>query len=398
MRMLEETSALTPALSPRRGGIMHSRRHHAFSLIEMIGVLAVIAILAAVLAPAFIRQMDKMAGDNESAVLKSLGDALQASILRSRAIPSHTNWAATVATELGVDVASIMNSPRRQERFFLIDPNLSIKNAGLPYTQSTAGAGAAPLSPRVLILSTIGRALPASIVSGVVGSSTNFNAIWDWNDAGGVVPATSFAWTGWPNSDDLKVQRVNLSPLFVRLLLTTYSSSGSPRYSIDSTSWSTAVVITNNVTIIDRYFIQNSALVLYKHSGEIDSQQILSRDSSFVYDQNVWRGSILGGFFLAGLDVASVVDQYLAAPENPNAANTTATTGATQQSFVVQKMRNYMDAYSAWAAAHAGQPAPWPHDSLWSAANDAQIAMRNAVQDQYLANTHNPPTGGVPCN
>src|SRR5438094_8590532 len=48
----------------RSGFIRHSYR--AFSLIEMIGVLAVIAILAAALAPSFVRQMDKTAGDDES--------------------------------------------------------------------------------------------------------------------------------------------------------------------------------------------------------------------------------------------------------------------------------------------------------------------------------------------
>src|SRR2546425_6792980 len=81
----------------------------AFSLIEMIGVLAVIAILAAVLAPALIRQMDKLAGDQESAALKSFSDALQQSIMRKRYIPSATDWATNVASELGVDIAAITN-------------------------------------------------------------------------------------------------------------------------------------------------------------------------------------------------------------------------------------------------------------------------------------------------
>src|SRR5439155_12286214 len=62
--------------------IRHS--HRAFSLIEMIGVLAVIAILAAALAPSFVRQMDKSAGDQESAALKSFVEALQQSIMRQR--------------------------------------------------------------------------------------------------------------------------------------------------------------------------------------------------------------------------------------------------------------------------------------------------------------------------
>src|SRR5438477_1564208 len=63
---------------------------HAFSLIELIGVLAVMAILAGALVPALIRQMDKVAGDQESAALKSFGDALQQSIMRNRSIPTDT--------------------------------------------------------------------------------------------------------------------------------------------------------------------------------------------------------------------------------------------------------------------------------------------------------------------
>src|SRR5438034_7361415 len=139
----------------------------AFSLIEMIGVLAVIAILLTIIAPSFVRQMDKTAGDQESTALKSFGDALQQSILRNRYIPSDADWASAIATETGVDIASVTNTPRRQPRFFLIDPNLSIAGAaGLPYTQSSTGSVSQPVSPRVMILSSIGTPLPAGVVSG----------------------------------------------------------------------------------------------------------------------------------------------------------------------------------------------------------------------------------------
>src|SRR5262249_2773656 len=101
-------------------------RARAFSLLEMVAVIAILAILAAFLVPPLIRQMDYTAGDQESAVLKSFSDALQQSIMRNRRVPGAAgwDWATNIARELGVDVASITNSPRKQPRLFLIDPNL----------------------------------------------------------------------------------------------------------------------------------------------------------------------------------------------------------------------------------------------------------------------------------
>src|SRR5439155_25185178 len=138
----------------------------------------------------------------------------------------------------------------------------------------------------------LGLALPTNIVSG---TSTDFNAIWDRNDVGNALPPTSFTWTGWPNGEDLKLQRVNLSPLFVRLILTT-NVSESAYYSINTTNTNYNVPYPGR----DGYFIKNSVLFLYVAKTNIDSQQILTRDTSFVYEQNVWRSSLTGGSFLAG--------------------------------------------------------------------------------------------------
>src|SRR5437867_1267594 len=105
-------------IPPPRAG----RSRRGLTLIELIGALVVLAILASFLAPALIRQMDKIAGDQESASLKSFGDALQQRILRNRYIPTYTNMASTVATELGVDIVNVTTNPRQQPRLFLIDP------------------------------------------------------------------------------------------------------------------------------------------------------------------------------------------------------------------------------------------------------------------------------------
>jgi hypothetical protein len=347
----------------------------------------VIAILAAVMVPTLIRQMDRIAGEQESAALKSLGDALQQSIMRKRYVPGATDWATNIAAELGVDVANVTTNSRRQPRFLLIDPALRIgdNSSGLPYDQTgrifgsvvtnNSGVVIPPISPRLLILSSISRTLPTNILSG---TSTNFNAIWDWSETGSALPATSFTWTGWPNSEDLKVQRINLSSLFVRVILTT-NVSESGYYTIDASA-------TNNVPSPGRdgYFVRNTVLRLFLGLNKPDTQQILTRDTSFVYEQNVWRSSLTGGSFLAGsLDLGSVVDKYLEAPENTNAFNTTFTnsmryTGISQQSVVVSNMIAYMKAYTNWAAAG------FPNNSLKTTARSISDNMLIAVKGQYM--------------
>src|SRR5439155_24756186 len=125
-------------------------------------------------------------------------------------------------------------------RFFLIDPSLNINNTGvnqggtgapaLPYRQTNAGSINLPVSPRVLFLSSIGLELPAGIVNGVP-TAADFTNI--WNSADGTVPSAP-VFSGWTGvTDDLKVQRVDLSPLFVHLLLSQNASLGAnPRYTI----------------------------------------------------------------------------------------------------------------------------------------------------------------------
>src|SRR5262245_44444067 len=101
-----------------RSRIEH-QRHCGFTLIELIGVLTVVAILALALVPNLIRQMDRIAGEQESARLKSIGDALQQSIMRNRYVPGSADWAATIAKELGVNVSDVTANARRQNRYFL---------------------------------------------------------------------------------------------------------------------------------------------------------------------------------------------------------------------------------------------------------------------------------------
>src|SRR5678815_1258884 len=92
----------------QRGG--HPQR--AMTLIEMIGVLTVIAILAGATIPAALRILDRLAAEKEAATLQSLADALKDGILKTRTIPNPSSWyswASFVATNAGLDVSSVTN-------------------------------------------------------------------------------------------------------------------------------------------------------------------------------------------------------------------------------------------------------------------------------------------------
>jgi hypothetical protein len=118
----------------------------------------------------------------------------------------------------------------------------------------------------------------------------------------------------------------------------------------------------------------------------LDSQQILIRNSAFVYYDNRWYGTVSGAASVAGLDIAAMADQYLSAYPNVRAQY-----GADQQSVVLRAMIEYMDAYSAWAAdgfPYSGGIAP-------AYLVDAQAAMRAAVQGQYQHSSYHPYP--VPC-
>ncbi|HVR35839.1 MAG TPA: type II secretion system protein [Methylomirabilota bacterium] len=365
-----------------------ARAAHGMTLIGLIGVMAVLAILGAVLVPAFIRMMDRIAGDRESASLKALADSLESSILRNRYIPSHTNWAQVVATERGVNLTDVTTNLRRQPRVFLIDPALQIGSrvAGEDFLQDTIGSVIfdsdgrviPPIKPRMILLSSIGVSLPAGVTTGVPASTDDFDGI--WNSVDGELPAGSL-WSGWSGASDLRVQRVNLSPLFAHVVLTTYASDGDGLFSIDSGSTTNAP---ENSIGWDTYFIQNSVLNLLSWTNTLDTQHIVTRDISFVYQQNIWRASIGGLGFAGGMDIGAVVDRFLRAPNNPEAVDP-----ANQQFDVVQSFSDYMKAYQDWEASG------FTDNTLLGIAEDAQVAMMAAVQGLYKSPNNEPPE--VPC-
>lgn len=358
-----------------------ARSNLAFTLIEVIGILAIIILLALTLAPALIRQMDRIASEKEEAHLADISEALESSAKRNRYIPARTNWATVVATELGQDLRDVTHTKRGVPRVLLVDPNLEIgvNGGGLPYQQTIAGSVVtsggkvvAPKNPRFLLLSTIGpQPLPAEITNGLATAGqavNNFNAI--WNSAQNTVPAGP-AWTGWTGrGDDLKIQRLNMSPLFLHIFLYNYDPVDSTQlgyFAVDRLATNQVPYnVTNNVGI-DFFLLQGTVLtLLYEDGVSVDSEQVVNRNGTFVFERGVWRGSIFEGQRLTGLNIELTTDLFLASPWNKNAAD------GIRQYHLVDAMIDFMDAYEVWA-----NLGTWPKgsDPSYQAVKNAQTEM-----------------------
>src|SRR5438093_1542324 len=74
-----------------------------FSLLEVLGALAVAAILISALAAVTIRSIDRAFTSQEAGNLQNFANAFETSILRNRYIPGTNDWYQVIATELGAN-------------------------------------------------------------------------------------------------------------------------------------------------------------------------------------------------------------------------------------------------------------------------------------------------------
>jgi hypothetical protein len=312
------------------------------------------AILALMTLAATVHHLDRAVADQETATLQSLAAALQTYVTTTRTIPDQTTWATNIAGIMGISPNDVLYNPhqlaRQQPRVYLFDGALLVGwgSNSLPYTQnnylaSGAGYPARPVNPRLMIASSLGKTLPAAITSGVLGA-TDFSAL--WNSADNTVPTTG-AWTNWPGDPtDVVVQRINLAPLFVHLVMSKYNSSSYGYYTVDGVDGTT---VPTQASTVDGYFLQGSVLTLYTnaYATNMDTKQVLTADTSFVFEQGHWHSTLTGGSPGNGAaNAGDVVQQFLDATPNVNAQNTN---GNMQQVLVVSNMLSFMSNYNVWA-------------------------------------------------
>jgi prepilin-type N-terminal cleavage/methylation domain-containing protein len=169
-----------------------------FTLIEMIGVLAVIAIIASVITPNALRSLDRAAITAEAQTLRNLGEQAKLYLRAQGVSPTPANWTTTIGSFADMSPADIATNKRQMGRVYLTDP------ATVP-------------TQRVIILSSMrtGLTLPTSAN---INTAVRFQDIWQTVD--GALP-TALSWGGWAawgavagSGEYLLIERVNLAPVY----------------------------------------------------------------------------------------------------------------------------------------------------------------------------------------
>ena len=327
----------------------------AFSLLEFIGVLGIIALIVAALVPAVIKRIDRAAWVKENANLAAFADAFVNYSLKSNNIPNEYTWSQVVGTQLGVAPADVATNSRRYARAFLIDgggwlsTNLNGLSAGSPppgWNQGPGGTTTAPGGARLLIVSSLAGSLNSSFFNFLSGGARPSAAVFSniWSTPQGSKPADA-SFSGYKGTgEDLLIQRINLRPLFHRIILVNDDIGTPPYFTIDGAVYPVGVT---NGTGWTSYYLDGTVLGLCDTNAAgptLTAEEVVRKDISRVFEIGYWRDEIGIGPHRVGLtDPTTIMAYFFGAPSPPNPKWGTSTKG------VANALSAFMFGYSAWA-------------------------------------------------
>lgn len=251
-----------------------SIKQRGFSLIELIGVLAIMSILASIILPNMLKRIDIANADAEASNLVSLATELEQYITSQFKIPTATTWTSAIASVSALPLDDVRQNKNGFSRGFYVDPKFftATDTVFTGYNQTT-GLSTTPVSPRIMLISNLkGNTPPAPT------TSTGFDAIWNQTPAASIL-----------ESDSLKIHRLYLGHIFYPVLLLN-SSTRIPFYQLN-TSPAISLPVANNgingqVTI---YIIKRTQLTLHQDpypTGTVQYTLFIQDQDSFLYGSN----------------------------------------------------------------------------------------------------------------
>jgi len=250
-----------------------NRKVQGFTLMELIGAMAIIAVLAAVLAPSVTDGIDRAYAAAEERNLNMLMDSLEQHVIQNKQIPreSVAEWTAAVAAYADLSRDDVEFNARGYRRQLYVDPQFfTSSEAVFPGYSQTTGLAGRPFSPRLVLVSDLNRNAPNP-----PRTAAEFAAIWDQTPSASVVEGSK-----------VKVARLNLSGSFHRVLLIN-SHSQQAAFSLEggSTVPVPAAVGGSDATLT-RYVLGSSRLSVFFSpypSGAANTSTLVRGDVALHY-------------------------------------------------------------------------------------------------------------------
>lgn len=242
-----------------------------FTLIEMIGVMAIMAILAAVITPNALRMLDREAVRAEVSTLHTLGEQVKLYLRETGVEPTSANWNTVLANAsyVALSPADLLSNRCQMTRVYVPDP-IAANQCAMFLSSMRAGI-ALPSVPTI---------------------SANFLTI--WNTPTGSVPGGA-GWGAWnaTNIEYLVIERVNLRPVYLTdlqdLPIQLTVTGGTPSYRLVKADGTT--VQSGNIFPFGLNGHPNYRLNLFRANNwtNLDCSYVLStRGGNFEFNGATW--------------------------------------------------------------------------------------------------------------
>ena len=264
-------------------------RRQGFTMVEMLGVLAVLMVLATIGAENVLESIKNARRDGEAQTLQTIAGAFQASIVQNQSLPGASNWSDSVFAYLTISPDRVTNTVANTQRIFLYDPGFSVGTNATsvpPYTQGNAGSvEPAMTNARCLLISSLVGPLPT-----IGADATTFSNLWNTPNYG--VPV---GWTGaWLSAGaDLHIQRMNLRSLFSRVVLENLDPTNTAYYSVGTNP----VASVAPGTRVQAWLINSSAINFYttNNSNSLLSREYIQANAGYTFEYGSWASQIQYG-------------------------------------------------------------------------------------------------------
>ena len=247
-----------------------------FTLLEVIGVMAVLAILAGALAPTVFQTMQEGYRTAEKQSLANIHESLVEVLQRDKRFPTETlsDWRDTVADYMSVAPSQVEQNSRNYNRRLYVDPMFfTATNQVFPGFTQTQGLTSTLNSPRAMLVSSL-----TGNVNTNISTHAQFQLVWEQGTGALLV-----------ESPDLLIERINLASEFVQVLLSN-ASTDQAGYQLDGATEgavaAAAGAFDGNTTL---YVVAGTKIELneapYPGGGTLRTD-IIDRSDSFRYEFN----------------------------------------------------------------------------------------------------------------